>query len=215
MIKMPEKPLSLATAAGLPNDMWLASQSPRRLELLQMLGIKAHLFIPQTGEQAEALEAAQPNENPKDYVQRVTMLKLNTAVQKLNEQNQQGLVLAADTTVALGHDILGKPATPNQAFTMLEALSNQQHQVFTAVAVANLGNATQKMIVHTSTVSFATIPEPFMKHYIESGQPFDKAGGYGIQGAISQFIFNINGSHSGIMGLPLHETSKLIRTMSE
>lgn len=206
--------INWADSAGLPQQIWLASKSPRRKQLIQTLGLDAEVFLTQHGEQAEALEHPLDDEPPLEYVERVTRLKLQTAIDALSAQQKTGVVLAADTTVARGSEILGKPADAEQAMQMLRSLSDQSHHVHTCVAVANL-RIGQDIQVHlrtqTSEVHFGRIPEEFMTTYIESGQPFDKAGGYGIQGVIGQFITRINGSHSGIMGLPLFETALLLR----
>lgn len=201
--------------SGLPAQVWLASRSPRRLELLQTLGLQAQVFLAQNSPEAEALEAPFEREDPLLYVQRVTLLKLNAALDAMRTQQISGLVLAADTTVALNGNILGKPQNAAQAFQMLHSLSNTTHEVHTAVAGAWLNNngstTATKSTVHTSHVEFAILPETFIHAYIASGEPFDKAGAYGIQGIAGQYVRHISGSHSGIMGLPLFETSELIR----
>ena len=169
--------------SGLPAQVWLASRSPRRLELLQTLGIQVEVFLAQNTPEAEALEAPFENEDPLLYVQRVTQLKLDTALNTMREQGLSGLVLAADTTVALHDVILGKPQHAAQAFQMLQSLSNTTHEVHTAVAGAwlNTHGATTTMTntVQTSHVEFSTLPDTFIQAYISSGEPFDKAGAYG------------------------------------
>ncbi|KYP12758.1 MAG: hypothetical protein A0129_00655 [Limnobacter sp. CACIAM 66H1] len=200
----------------MPAQIWLASRSPRRLELLETLGLKVQVFLAQSSPEAEALEAPFENENPLLYVQRVTQLKLNAAIKAMQGQQLSGLVLAADTTVALKGNILGKPQNAAEAFQMLQSLSNTTHEVHTAVAGAwldNKGGTTAQNAVQTSHVEFSKIPETFMHAYIASGEPFDKAGAYGIQGIAGQYVRHISGSHSGIMGLPLFETSELIRQL--
>lgn len=203
------------THCGLPDSVWLASRSPRRLELLQTLGLNVTVFLAQNTPEAEALEAPFEQENPLRYVQRVTQLKLNAALNAMREQGLSGLVLAADTTVALNGAILGKPHNAAEAFQMLHSLSGATHEVHTAVAGAWLDDkgTTQatRSTVQTSQVAFATLPESFIHAYIASGEPFDKAGAYGIQGIAGQYVRHISGSHSGIMGLPLFETSELMR----
>ena len=210
-----------AEHSGLPESVWLASRSPRRLELLETLGLKVQVFLAQNSPEAEALETPLEHEDPLLYVQRVTQLKLGEALKAMGAQNLSGLVLAADTTVALNNTILGKPQNPDEAFQMLRSLSNNTHEVHTAVAGAWLiselskgGAAAKQVIKHTvqtSHVEFAELPESFIHAYIASGEPFDKAGGYGIQGIAGQYVRHISGSHSGIMGLPLFETSELMR----
>ncbi len=201
--------------SGLPGQVWLASRSPRRLELLQTLGLQVQVFLAQSSPEAEALEAPFEHEDPLLYVQRVTQLKLNAALEAMRAQQFSGLVLAADTTVALNGNILGKPENAAQAIQMLQSLSNTIHEVHTAVAGAWLSNHGRTLAaqntVQTSHVEFAPLPETFIHAYIASGEPFDKAGAYGIQGIAGQYVRHISGSHSGIMGLPLFETSELIR----
>ncbi len=202
--------------SGLPAQVWLASRSPRRLELLETLGLKVQVFLAQSSPEAEALEAPFEQEDPLLYVQRVTQLKLNAALEAMRAQRLSGLVLAADTTVALNGHILGKPQNATEALAMLNGLSNTTHEVHTAVAGAwldNKGGTAAQNAVQTSHVEFSKIPETFMHAYIASGEPFDKAGAYGIQGIAGQYVRHISGSHSGIMGLPLFETSELIRQL--
>ncbi|MCQ8895129.1 Maf family protein [Limnobacter humi] len=213
----------LAQSSGLPTHVWLASKSPRRRELLQTLGVEVDIFLAQTGDAAEALEEPLPGEHPLNYVQRITELKLNTALQAMRPQGLQGVVLASDTTVALGDTILGKPTDAEEARRMLKALSGQTHQVHTGVAVTYLqpaghnnptGPATSNWVtVQSSLVTVSELPDAFITAYIASGEPFDKAGGYGIQGVFGQYVSHISGSHSGIMGLPLFETSQLLRAL--
>lgn len=183
--------------------------------MLQTLGLQVQVFLAQNTPEAEALEAPFENEDPLLYVQRVTQLKLNSALKAMREQELSGLVLAADTTVALNGTILGKPQTPAEAFQMLQSLSNKTHEVHTAVAGVWLNKNgavhAEENTVQTSHVEFALLPETFIHAYIASGEPFDKAGAYGIQGIAGQYVRHISGSHSGIMGLPLFETSELMR----
>lgn len=201
--------------SGLPARVWLASRSPRRLELLQTLELQVQVFLAQSNPEAEALEAPFEHEDPLLYVQRVTQLKLNAALEAMRAQELNGLVLAADTTVAINNTILGKPQNATEALEMLQSLSNSTHEVHTAVAGAWLDKSgavnAGSNIVQTSHVEFAPIPETFIHAYIASGEPFDKAGAYGIQGIAGQYVRHISGSHSGIMGLPLFETSELMR----
>ena len=204
-------------SCGLPVRIWLASRSPRRAELLETLGIKLDIFLAQNSPEAEALEETMDGELPLPYVQRVTRLKLDAATKALAELGKTGIVLAADTTVALNDHILGKPQNRSEAQAMLESLSNQAHQVHTAVAVAlllpNQNPPLRALAVSTSQVQFSALPPDFIQAYIDSGEPFDKAGAYGIQGIAGQYVRHISGSHSGIMGLPLFETSELLRQM--
>ncbi|MGA1287394.1 MAG: Maf family protein [Rubrivivax sp.] len=190
--------------------VWLASQSPRRRQLLAQLGVRVELLTPDAAEDAESLEATRDGEPPRDYVQRVTLAKLEAARQRLARRGGPSApILCADTTVALGRRILGKPADEADAARMLGALSGRTHQVLTAVAVAHAGGIEQR--VQVSRVRFAPLDALIIQAYVSSGEPADKAGAYAIQGPLAGWITHIEGSHSGIMGLPLHETACLLR----
>jgi septum formation protein len=191
--------------------LYLASQSPRRAQLLAQIGEPHALLLPEPGEDAEALEAAHAGEPPLAYVQRVTDAKLAAALARhARLALPAGLVLAADTTVALGERILGKPQDVDEAQALLRALAGQAHQVHTAVAIAAPGGAVHRA-VSTSTVWVSDIPDDALQAYVASGEPFGKAGAYGIQGRFAAWVSRIDGSHSGIMGLPLFETAHLLR----
>lgn len=190
--------------------LYLASQSPRRARLLEQIGVTAALLLPDPGEDAEALEATRPGELPAAYVRRVTRAKLQAAVARLRRRGGvPAPVLCADTTVALGRRILGKPADADDARAMLRALSGRTHRVLTAVAVHD-GRRTHAAL-NVSHVRFGVLPAASIDAYVAGGEPFGKAGAYAIQGAIAAWIEHIDGSHSGIMGLPLHETARLLR----
>ena len=194
----------------MPAFVHLASQSPRRQELLRQIGIDFRLLLPDPGEDAEALEAVRPGEAPAVYVKRVVLAKLQAARERLARRGgPPAPILTADTTVALGGRLLGKPADAAQATEMLEALSGRTHRVLTAVAVGDARHT--EWVVQVSRVSFARLGASRIAAYVASGEPFDKAGGYGIQGAAGAFVRRIEGSYSGIMGLPLHETDRLLR----
>ena len=194
-----------------PTFIYLASQSPRRAQLLDQIGIAHRLLLAPPDEDAEALEAVQGSESPAAYVQRVTALKLAAAVARLS---RQGLpvapVLCADTTVALGRAILGKPANAQDAVCMLQRLSGQTHRVLTAVALHHEGRSTVALSV--SRVRFAPLSPTQIDSYVASGEPLGKAGAYGVQGSAAAFIEHISGSYSGIMGLPLFDTAQLLRS---
>lgn len=198
-----------------PPFIYLASQSPRRRQLLDQLGVPHQLLLPEADEDAEALEAALPREAPAAYVQRVTGLKLAAARRRLHRRGLPAApILCADTTVALGRRILGKPADAAEARAMLSALSGKAHQVHTAVALApSPGSRRVLAALSTSKVRFAPLPPAAIEAYIASGEPFGKAGAYAIQGGWSGWIPGIEGSHSGIMGLPLFETAELLRAL--
>lgn len=199
-------------------SVYLASQSPRRSQLLTQMGIAHALLLP-TPEDAdpsdhpdalEALEATVPHEWPRDYVQRVTGLKLQAAMQRAQRRGLHGVpILCADTTVALGPHILGKPLDAHEARAMLRALFGQSHQVLTAVAVALDGQVRQALSV--SQVQFAEASPEWLEAYIDSGEWQGKAGAYGIQGLAATMVAHIEGSYSGIMGLPVFETYQLLQ----
>ncbi|MBL8359963.1 MAG: septum formation inhibitor Maf [Rubrivivax sp.] len=189
--------------------IYLASLSPRRRQLLQQLGVAHELLLPGDGEDAEALEATRPGELPATYVQRVTAAKLGAARQRRQARAlPPAPILCADTTVALGRRILGKPADAAEARAMLGALSGRTHRVLTAVAVWD-GRRTQQAL-QVSHVRFAPLSVGLIERYIASGEPFGKAGAYAIQSALAGWIAHIDGSHSSIMGLPLFETAQLL-----
>jgi septum formation protein len=191
--------------------IYLASQSPRRRQLLDQLGVRHELLLASSDEDAEALEEHIPGETPATYCERVTQLKLDAAIMRMG---QRGLgpapVLCADTTVALGRRIFGKPADAHDAIATLQRLSGRTHRVMTAVALASADGRTRTSALSVSTVRFATMPGPVIERYVASGDPFGKAGAYAIQSRIAGWIERIGGSYSGIMGLPLHETARLL-----
>jgi septum formation protein len=190
--------------------IYLASQSPRRAQLLDQLGVLHRPLLPAANEDAEGLEQVRQGELPADYVQRVTLLKLRAAQQRLRRRGLPAApILCADTTVAVGRRIFGKPADAADAARMLQALSGRSHRVLTAVAV-QVGTRSLSAI-NISHVRFATLKAPQIAAYIASGEPMGKAGAYAIQGRIAGCIEHISGSHSGIMGLPLFETATLLR----
>jgi septum formation protein len=161
-------------------------------------------------EDTESLEAEQPGELPLAYVQRVSLLKLKAARQRLKRRGLPNApILCADTTVALGRRVLGKPLDAEDAARMLRALSGCSHRVMTAVAVSH--GSKNLCWVNTSHVRFAALSEADIQSYSRSAEPMGKAGAYAIQGRMAGFISHIAGSHSGIMGLPLFETASLLR----
>lgn len=189
--------------------LYLASQSPRRRQLLEQWGLRCELLLPDPHEDAEGLEVVRPNEAPATYVKRVTRLKLAHAVLRLQRRGlPDGPVLCADTTVALGRQILGKPDSPEHAAQILRLLSGQRHQVLTAVALAHQGRVHQAL--SRSTVQFSPLTEVQIAHYVASGEPMGKAGAYGIQGLAGLLIARISGSYTGIMGLPAFESAQLL-----
>jgi septum formation protein len=193
--------------------IYLASQSPRRLQLLEQWGVQCELLLPDAGEDVETLEAVLPGEAPATYVQRVTALKLLAALERLKRRGlPPAPVLCADTTVALGRRILGKPGDLAGARAMLKDLSGRQHRVLTAVAVGRTtGRRTQQWAgLSTSRVDFATLTSTQIRRYVDSGEPMGKAGAYAIQGRAALWTRHISGSYSGIMGLPAFETAQVL-----
>ncbi len=192
--------------------LYLASQSPRRRQLLEQIGVAHQLLLPDPHEDAEALEAVRPGEAPARYVQRVTGLKLDAAVARLRAQGLPAApVLCADTTVALGREILGKPQDAAEARAMLARLAGQTHRVLTAVAVQK--GRQRLAALSVSWVRFAPMTAAQIRAYVATGEPMGKAGAYGVQGRVASHIAHIRGSHSGIMGLPLYETAELLRQL--
>ena len=194
----------------MPKTLYLASQSPRRAQLLEQLGVSFELLLPDPAEDAEALEVVHGREAPAVYVQRVTRLKLAAAVARMKHRGlSTAPVLCSDTTVALGRNMLAKPETAADAVRMLSLLSGATHRVLTAVAVQQ-GRQTREAL-SVSSVSFAPMSLAQIKAYVATGEPMGKAGAYAVQGRAAMHITRISGSYSGIMGLPLHETALLLR----
>lgn len=199
------------TPQDTPQDtLYLASQSPRRRELLTQLGVRYELLLAGGDEDAEALEAVLRGESPDDYVQRVCALKAEAAQRR---RERRGLppcpILTSDTTVCRGGDILGKPGDAAEAAAMLASLSGTTHRVLTAVTVVSTLGARHALSI--SDVTFRPVSAAEIDRYVASGEPLGKAGAYGIQGRAAEFIERISGSYSGIMGLPLFETAALLR----
>ncbi|MBP7452966.1 MAG: septum formation inhibitor Maf [Ottowia sp.] len=196
----------------MPDFIYLASQSPRRRQLLEQLGQRLSLLLPDDADAAEALEAVRPGEAPATYVRRVTALKLQDAMRRLAERHlPTAPVLCSDTTVALGRQILGKPRDAQEAGDMLARLSGKTHRVLTAVAV-QLGDQRVDAL-SDSRVRFADLTPDDIAAYIDSREWEGKAGAYAIQGRAAAYVQHINGSYSGIMGLPLYETADLLRQL--
>ena len=190
--------------------VYLASQSPRRRQLLEQLGVRYELLLPDAGEDTEAIEAVLPGEAPAPYVRRVTGLKLDAALERLRRRKLPAApVLCSDTTVARGRTIFGKPQDDADARRMLHELAGQSHRVLTAVAIATGRRRLEAL--SDSRVTFAALSTAQIAAYVASGEPMGKAGAYAVQGRAAAFITTINGSYSGIMGLPMHETAQLLR----
>ena len=194
-------------------SIYLASRSPRRRELLAQIGVRHEALLFREGARADpdTDESVKPGEPPGDYVRRVTRMKAEAAWKRVTMRG--GLlrkpVLVADTTVALGDEIFGKPEHAADAARMLEALSGQTHRVLTAVGVQL--DTRFEMAVSESLVTFGRLDAARIAAYVASAEPFDKAGAYGIQGRAGAFASRLEGSYTGVMGLPLYETAQLLR----
>jgi len=190
--------------------IYLASQSPRRRKLLEQLGVHYELLLPDDSEDAEALEAVKANEAPATYVKRVTHLKLDAAMVRLKRRGLTAApILCSDTTVALGRVIYGKPEDAQDAKRMLAELSGRTHRVLTAVAV-QYGHKRLDAL-STSKVTFEAMTSRQISTYVATGEPLGKAGAYAVQGGAALHITRIDGSYSGIMGLPIRETALLLK----
>ena len=192
--------------------IYLASKSPRRRELLRQIGVEFELLMLRNDivRGPDVTELVHPGEPPEAYVTRVSREKAAFAWSILQSRRLTVRpVLAADTTVTIDGEILGKPANKNEAVAMLERLSGRTHQVLTSVAVHHMDIIDQ--VTQVSDVRFATLSAASIQAYCATQEPYDKAGAYGIQGLAALFVEHIDGSHSGIMGLPLYETAKLLR----
>jgi septum formation protein len=190
--------------------IYLASKSPRRQELLRQINVEFELLLPEDQAAAEALEATRLGESPSQYVTRVTLAKMAQAQDfRLQRALPERPILTADTTVALGGTIYGKPADIAEARSMLKQLQGKTHRVLTAVAVHQQGKT--ELRLSASRVRFARLDRDALEAYLASAEGLDKAGAYAVQGLAARFIRDIQGSYSGIMGLPLYETSLLLK----
>jgi septum formation protein len=195
-------------------SIYLASRSPRRRELLAQIGVRFHLLLfrdkPETD--VELDEAPLADESPEAYVERVARAKALAGWKRLEQRNlPRAPVLAADTTVALDGRILGKPADRREAAGMLAELSGRRHQVLTAVAVKH--ESQFESVLSVSDVEFKPLSPDEIRLYCATGECDDKAGAYAIQGRAAQFVAELRGSFSGVMGLPLYETAQLLERM--
>jgi septum formation protein len=191
--------------------IYLASKSPRRRELLRQIGVEFELLMlrENTARGPDVSEEPLPEEAAPAYVARVTRDKVLFAAQvMLWRRLPMRPVLAADTTVTIDGRILGKPADPAQAADMLSQLAGRTHQVLSSVAIHRDGEIWQT--TRHSEVSFAPLTQEEIRAYCQLSEPYDKAGGYAIQGHAARFVREISGSYSGIMGLPLYETAQLL-----
>jgi septum formation protein len=185
-----------------PSRIYLASQSPRRAELLQQIGVGFDVVSVTVDETMAATEA------PEAYAQRLALEKAQAGWSQLRPDRQRP-VLGADTIVIAGDTVMGKPASRRQAIEMLQTLSGSTHQVITAVALVGEHEAVRSQ---RSRVTFRALTRQECEAYWETGEPRDKAGAYAIQGLAAMFITRLEGSYSGVMGLPLYETTELLKT---
>jgi septum formation protein len=198
----------------LERGIYLASRSPRRRDLLGQIGVRYQLLLFRTrpDEGPELDETPLEGESPAAYVERVARAKAEAGWRRMMQRNlPQAPVLAADTTVALDARILGKPADRNHAAAILAALSDQTHQVLTAVALKQADWLESSLSI--SEVRFKPLADEEIQQYVASGECDDKAGAYAIQGRAALFIMRLSGSYSGVMGLPLYETGQLIERL--
>lgn len=210
---MPAIPTT-ASEHAVPEFLYLASQSPRRRQLLAQIGVRNEPLLADAQEDSEALEAVLAGEEPDAYVRRVTLAKLDAARARLLARALPAApILTADTTVALGTRIFGKPADDEEAARMLQALSGRTHRVLSAVALVEgpHGAFAAQCVLQVSSVRFRELGSDEIVRYVASGESQGKAGAYAIQSQAAAWIEHIEGSYSGIMGLPLFETAQLLR----
>ena len=186
----------------LQRKILLASASPRRRELLNQIGVQHDVLA------VDVDETSRAGESPEVFVQRLAMEKAAAGFLRQTHSPQLS-ALGADTIVLLGDQILGKPKDKKDGYAMLKSLSGETHQVFTAVALANAQKSL--CLLNRSKVTFRTLSDLEIEAYWDSGEPADKAGGYAIQGLAAVFIRKLEGSYSGVMGLPLFETAELLK----
>lgn len=200
----------------LERGIYLASRSPRRRELLSQIGVRFHLllFRSRPGEDPEVDETPLAGETPAVYVERLARAKADAGWRRMLQRNlPHAPVLAADTTVALDGRIFGKPAERDDAAAMLTALAGRTHEVVTAIALKHVDWL--ESCVSRSEVRLKELSADEVRQYVASGECDDKAGAYAIQGRAARFVVELHGSYSGVMGLPLYETSELLEKLRE
>ena len=183
-------------------ELVLASASPRRKALLNQIGVKFHVHP------VDMDESMRPGEDVVDHVRRLALDKARAGYEQTSRLGDDRAVLGADTVVNVDGDVLGKPRDQRQAAAFLARLSGRKHQVHTAVALVTANS--ERLAISSSEVEFAQLTEQQIAAYVKTGEPLDKAGAYAIQGIAGQFVVNLNGSYSGVMGLPLFETAQLL-----
>ena len=196
---------------SLEKHIYLASRSARRRDLLKQMGVNFEMLLLRegAGRDADFNESELPGETPRDYVVRVARLKAEAGWLRLEQRRlMRHPVLAADTTVALGDNILAKPNDREEAVAMLKQLSGTVHHVYTAVAIKVHDSLREALSV--TDVRFRELSDDEIRRFVATGEPLDKAGAYGIQGKASMFIESINGSYTGVVGLPIFETARLL-----
>jgi septum formation protein len=192
-------------------SIYLASRSSRRRELLAQIGVRFQvlMFRDRPESDPELDESPLEKETPRNYVERVARAKAQAGWKRLEQRDlPRAAVLSADTTVALGNRILGKPADRHDAATMLAELSGRKHEVLTAVAL--MYDSKMECAISVSEVEFRPLSAEDIRQYVATGECDDKAGAYAIQGRAAQFVVGLHGSFSGVMGLPLYETAQLL-----
>ncbi|HET9835034.1 MAG TPA: Maf family nucleotide pyrophosphatase [Rhodanobacteraceae bacterium] len=183
--------------------LYLASQSPRRKQLLEQLGVAFELL------HVDVPEVRRPDESAEDYVGRVAQEKALAGLATVRDRDDHAIVLGADTEVVLEDRVFGKPCDAEDAMAMLRALSGRTHRVLSTVWCVDASR--QQSATSFSEVRFADPGEAEISAYVATGEPFGKAGAYAIQGRAAVFIQHLSGSYSGVMGLPLYETALLLR----
>jgi septum formation protein len=197
--------------ATFERHVYLASRSARRRELLKQMGVNFEMLLLRegAGREADFDETPQPGEQARDYAIRVARLKAEAGWIRLEQRRlMRHPVLSADTTVALNNEILGKPKDREDAVAMLKRLSGTSHFVYSAVAVKF--NDRLEFAASDTEVRIKQLSDDEIRRYVATGEPFDKAGAYGIQGKGGMFIEHISGSYTGVVGLPVFETAKLL-----
>lgn len=186
-------------------EIYLASASPRRRELLEQIGVSFQVI------RVDVDESPREAESPEDYVSRIALDKARYGWQSAGYQNKKP-VLGADTTMLIDHEILGKPVNQQHAIDMLMRLSGRRHRVMTAVALVDKDS--EQVAVSSSFVTFRDLSKAECEAYWHTGEPVDKAGSYAIQGKAAMFVSKLEGSYSGVMGLPLYETAELLQNVA-
>lgn len=192
--------------------IYLASRSPRRRELLHQIGIDFDTVIFRGGDRAdpETDETPRPGEDPVAYVERIARAKAAHGLTVIGLRRlQMRPVLAADTTLEVDGEIIGKPADAADAEAILRRLSGRTHRVLTGVAVDHLGDV--EYVLSASEVTFRHLDDEEIRRYVLTGEPMDKAGAYGIQGRAGMFVEHLSGSYTGVMGLPVCEVGELLK----